>query len=103
MIKKYIIVSIIFELIFLNFYVVFANDEDDLNTKDNYIEVLNQIDDNLELNSKIAVVYDRKSGNIIWGKCEDKRTAMASTTKIMTAIVAIEKCNDLSQKVIISR
>ena len=40
-------------------------------------------------------------GQVIWGKNETKRTAMASTTKIMTAIILIEK-GDLSQTVTIS-
>ena len=41
-------------------------------------------------------------GNIIWGKNETKRTPMASTTKIMTAIVAIENNDNLNQIVIVS-
>lgn len=40
-----------------------------------------------------------RRGEVIWGKDENKRTAMASTTKIMTAIVTIENCSDLSQMV----
>lgn len=45
------------------------------------------------INSRIAVVYDRESGRVVWGKNENKKTAMASTTKIMTAIVVIENSN----------
>lgn len=41
-------------------------------------------------------------GNIICGKNENKKTPMASTTKIMTAIVAIENCGDLNKIVIVS-
>lgn len=37
-----------------------------------------------------AVLIDGKSGRILWGKNEEKELAMASTTKIMTAIIAIE-------------
>lgn len=50
-------------------------------------------DGELNLNSRIAVAYDRESNRVIWGKDENKKTAMASTTKIMTAIVTIENSN----------
>ena len=45
------------------------------------------------INSRIGIIYDRKSGRIIWGKNENKKSAMASTTKIMTCIVVIENAN----------
>jgi len=37
-----------------------------------------------------AVLMDMENGRVLWGKNEDKPLAMASTTKIMTAIVALE-------------
>lgn len=40
--------------------------------------------------SKSAIVYARNSGQILFGKNENEKVPMASTTKIMTAIVAIE-------------
>ena len=40
--------------------------------------------------------------NVIWGKNEHKKSAMASTTKIMTAILVIENCN-LNETIIVSR
>ena len=42
------------------------------------------------LSSRYAVVLDRNSKEIIYAKNENKRVPMASTTKIMTAIVLIE-------------
>lgn len=42
------------------------------------------------LNSRYACVFDRTSKQVIFGKDENKRVPMASTTKIMTAIVLIE-------------
>ena len=47
-----------------------------------------------------AVLIDGSSGRVLWGKDEDKPLAMASTTKIMTAILILEDCN-LSDKVVI--
>lgn len=42
------------------------------------------------LNSRYAAVFDRTSKTILFGKNENKQVPMASTTKIMTAIVLIE-------------
>ena len=42
-------------------------------------------------------------GSILYGKNENTRCKMASTTKIMTAIVVIENTEDLNEKVTISQ
>ena len=44
------------------------------------------------VSARSAVLADGESGNIVWSKNADERLPMASTTKIMTAIVAIENC-----------
>ena len=54
------------------------------------------------VNSKSAIVIDRESKRVLYSKNKDKRRAMASTTKIMTCILAIEKGN-LSDIVTISK
>lgn len=43
-----------------------------------------------EVNSRSCVVLDRNSKMILYGKNEKKQVKMASTTKIMTAIIVIE-------------
>ena len=45
------------------------------------------------INSKSAIIYDRSSGSILYGKSENEKRKMASTTKIMTAIIVIENSN----------
>lgn len=45
------------------------------------------------INSRAYVVIDRKSNTILVGKNENQKKKMASTTKIMTALVVIENCN----------
>lgn len=40
-----------------------------------------------------AILIECDSGHVIWEKNADKRMPMASTTKIMTALVAIERCD----------
>ena len=47
----------------------------------------------LNLDSRIALIYDRASGRILYEKNGNKQTPMASTTKIMTAIVVLENAN----------
>ena len=55
-----------------------------------------------EINSRSAVVIDRNSHKILYGKNENSPRAMASTTKIMTCIVALEKGN-LQDEVIVTK
>lgn len=55
----------------------------------------------LETNSRIALIYDRASGQILYEKNGEKQTPMASTTKIMTAIVVLENA-DLTETVTIN-
>lgn len=102
MIKKVISFMSVTIILIMNFTIVFADDENEEITQEDYVQVINQTKDEPTLNSRIAVAYDRKSGKVIWGKDENKRTAMASTTKIMTAIVTLENC-DLTQTVTISK
>ncbi len=55
-----------------------------------------------EVYSRSAVVMDTSTGRILYAKNPDLRLAPASTTKLMTAIVVIEKA-DLSDVVTVSR
>ncbi len=43
-----------------------------------------------------------KHGTILYGKKENEKCKMASTTKIMTAIIVLEKEQDLSKKTKVS-
>ena len=54
------------------------------------------------INARHAIVFDRNSKKSIYGKKETEKCKMASTTKIMTAIVVIENCS-LSEKVKVSK
>ena len=47
----------------------------------------------IDITSRIALIYDRASGKILYEKNGNKQTPMASTTKIMTAIVVLENAN----------
>ena len=45
------------------------------------------------INSRSAIVLDRNSNTVLFGKNENEKLKMASTTKIMTSIIVIENCN----------
>lgn len=60
----------------------------------NYVEANNTNNttktEEVDISSRIALIYDRASGRILYEKNGNKQTPMASTTKIMTAIVVLE-------------
>ena len=99
--KRYIKVIYIVLTIFmiLSNYIVLADDEDE-----EYIDNIVQENEKKEIeetaseysrptiNSRKYVIYDRLSGRCIYGKDENKQTAMASTTKIMTILIVLEHC-----------
>lgn len=76
-------------------------DTEEIIWKDNFIQASNSKEEP-KINSRSAVVYDRKSKKVIWGKKENERRPMASTTKIMTAIVVLENAN-LDDTVVVSK
>lgn len=55
-----------------------------------------------EVNSRACVVIDRNTNTILYGKNQNQKRKMASTTKIMTAIIIIENC-DLNETIEISK
>ena len=86
----------------LRFYSSFADDIENETEDSNIIETSSHDLSNLDINSRSCIVLDRISKKILYGKNENNRVKMASTTKIMTATIIIENC-DLNQTVDISR
>ena len=71
---------------------------------DNIIEVSSlEVSDSPNINARYAIVLDRASKTILYGKNENSICKMASTTKIFTAIIVLENCSDLNSEVIISK
>lgn len=56
----------------------------------------------IEIKSKNAILYNLNSDEVIFEKNSEEVIKIASLTKIMTVIVAIENINDLNEKVIIT-
>ena len=89
----------LFILLFLSSYPIYGNDvnqEEALAVSDEIKNILteetasNMDATTLNLNSRSCVVIDRLTKNILYGKNEKNKVKMASTTKIMTAIVVLE-------------
>lgn len=106
---KKLLKIILILLILINMCVptIYADDEDDDDTL-NQIELQQIVESGAKatnepiLNSKSAIIYDRTTKKVIWGKNEYKKRAMASTTKIMTAIVVLEN-SKLTDTVTVSK
>ena len=103
--------NVILFIIFLSIVsvqmIVFADDEFDEEFDFNQLnEFLQDVDSEVnkipQINSRHAVVYDRCSGTVLYGKKENERCKMASTTKIMSAIVILENVENLESKVKVS-
>ena len=92
---RFFVFVIIYLFVFSLNYYVFADDEileEKFNVSD-FIESSSNIVTEPTINSRAAIVYDRNSGTILFGKNENEKRKMASTTKIMTAIVVLENSN----------
>lgn len=70
--------------------------------KDEVIETSGEISNEPIVNSKSAIVFDRDSKCILYSKNANDKRAMASTTKIMTAIIALENSN-IEEEIVVSK
>ena len=105
--KKIISIFMFFIFISMFFYVSFADDVDnetiDVSTELNsFTDTSTETIKEPDVNSRACVVIDRKTNCVLFGKNENTKKKMASTTKIMTATIIIEKCN-LSDTIEISK
>lgn len=96
--KLKISVLLIIFIVILTNNICFANIDDDevidINEiKKQTVETASITLEEPKLNSKIGLVFDRNSKTILYEKNGLKQVPMASTTKIMTAIVVLENAN----------
>lgn len=99
-------ISILFLLLFLIFPTFSIADDYNENDSFNLLletSVSSNLIDTPSINCHNSVVLDRASKTILYGKNEHQKCKMASTTKIMTAIVVIENCKNLNDIVTISK
>ena len=71
---------------------VFADDIETENIDDisSFLQTSSNFSEEPLINSRSAIVFDRNSKQVLFGKNENEKRKMASTTKIMTAIIVIE-------------
>ena len=69
-----------------------------ISEEDKTITTSSSISNEPAINSRKCAIYDRKSKRVIYGKNEDTKCPMASTTKIMTATIVLENA-DLNKQV----
>lgn len=100
--KRIISLVLIFSILFPIY--CFA-DEENNEEEEQIPELVEAASDSAEepnLNSRAAIIYDRNSKEVIYGKEENTKRKMASTTKIMTCMVVLEK-GELTDTVIVSK
>ena len=67
-----------------------------------FIFNLNVYADDIELKSKSAILYNMTDDKVLYEKNADQEVYIASLTKMMTVIVAIENIEDYNKEVIIN-
>ena len=89
--KVWIIFTVSFFIFSFN-YNVFSDDEDleDISDVSSFIETTTNVSEEPIINSRAAIIFDRNSGYVLFGKNENEQRKMASTTKIMSAIIVID-------------
>lgn len=93
-VKFYRILFCLLIVFFSYIFPVYADDEDfEILSDTSSVNASSEINTEPSINSRAAIIYERSSGTILFGKNENEKRKMASTTKIMTAIVVIEKSN----------
>ena len=87
--KKFVGLVLIIGIFFSNVYAYY-----DDTVEENDVELLETVSsNNMVLNSKNAILYDKTYGEILYEKDAYAKVPNASTTKILTAIVAYENGN----------
>ena len=94
--NKKVIILLIIMMCFSTF--VFADDTDEEELQLNEIEqtIVETTSNKAEepnINARSAIIFDRTTKKMMWGKNENDVRAMASTTKIMSCIVVLENAN----------
>lgn len=67
-------------------------DQEEINFEEieEVIQTSGEIKEEPKINSKAAIVWERNTKQVLFEKNADKKVKMASTTKIMTAMVVLE-------------
>ena len=100
--KKYLFCVLIFIFAFTSTFAFYDAEDSEIVEYEDVLETSANIQDVPVINSTSAILYDRTSKRILYGKDIYRELPNASTTKILTAIVAYENGN-LNDVVTISK
>lgn len=94
------------KIVFLSFFVLLVAlfiAVDDVAFASTELDVLPKASITASSSATSAFVFDANSGRVFYSKNADAKRAMASTTKIATAITVIDNCKDLDAEVKIDK
>lgn len=57
----------------------------------------------LDISSKNAILYNLDNGEILYEKGADEKVSIASLTKIMTALVALENIDNIDEQIVLTK
>lgn len=90
--KKISIIILLIICLFLSISKANTEDKENININE-ILQAVNAEVDMPKISSKIALIYDRASGEVLYEKNGYRKAKMASTTKIMTCLVVLENAN----------
>lgn len=103
--KKLSIIFLIILILLSPFSIIYADDYDDeefnIQTID-LVETVAPVDSEIKLSSRAAIIFERNSQMVLYEKNANDIRPMASTTKIMTAIVVLQN-SDLNTVATVSK
>lgn len=91
--KYKFIFAYILLIIFLLNPIIYANSNENISNQTENTETSSNISSIPSINSRAAIVMDRNTKTVLYEKKENEKRKMASTTKIMTAIIVLENSN----------
>lgn len=104
--KKRILLKLFFTFTIFTTLVTSQVLADDIDNSDEIIDITKEVSatstKELNINSRSYIVLDRKTNEVLFGKNQFEKRKMASTTKIMTALITLEKVN-LQDNVTVSK
>lgn len=84
---KKILIFILIIILTGNTYVYADDHIEEMQSEKDILDILqtsSTVNDTVSINSRAAVVIERSTNKVLYGKKEQEKRAMASTTKIMT-------------------
>lgn len=98
MLKKILLIFFVLNILVFNSYISFADEVENIptNIEENQAEIIDESDP-LGLASQGAVLLEMETGSVLYDKNMKERMFPASITKILTAILVLENCDDLSK------